>query len=310
MSDRDEVSVLLPTTEWTDACDQVAEQLYQKDELLIVCDAPEDPVTRQDPPDGVEILVAGEPTGCSGKANAVAYGMQQAANDRFVWTDADFSHNNNWLDKLVTAGQQHGPATAVPFWYGNRAWSLLEPWTMIFSTLLIYFSFGSTGNIAWGGGLTFTRDELDVTVERLTTELQQVLSDDALLSRHIDEFHPIKQMMTPVRVPGSLSVTYHRLVRFNRLIHVNQGMAGNLVISVLAAISTLLFPYVMIPTIVVATGLAYTMLGINRLTFVLSPIGLFFVPPVILAGMFLREFEWAGRRYRLNGKYDVEVINN
>lgn len=307
--ERDPVSVLLPTIEWTAACDDVAEQLGDGDELLVICDSESDPVADRTPPEGVEILVAGEPEGCSGKANAMAHGMVRAENDRFVWTDADFERDEDWLGRLVAAGERHGPATAVPFWYGNGVWSLLEPWTMLFSTLLIYFGLGSTGNIGWGGGLTFTRRELDVTVEELAAELRQVLSDDGLLSQHVDDFHPVRSMVTPVEVPGDLESAYARLVRFNRLTHVHEGMTGDLVVALIMTAAATTFPLVVLPAVTLATGGAYALLGLRRPTFLLSYPGLFLVPPVILAGMFLPEFEWAGRRYRLNGKYDVEVVD-
>lgn len=308
MGDRDTVSILLPTIEWTDACDQVAAQLQDGDELFVICDTDDDPVVSHDPPDGVEILTAGEPDSCSGKANAMAYGMEQATNNRIVWTDADFERDENWLNRLVVAGEEHGPATAVPFWYGNGVWSLIEPWTMMFSTLLIYFGIGSTGNIGWGGGLTFTREELNIPVNELVAELRQVLSDDGLLSQHIDDFHAVKSMVTPVKVVGDLKSTYDRLVRFNRLTHVHEGMVGDLVVALVMTIAAVAFPLVVAPVVTLATGAAYALLGLRRPTFFLSFPGLFFVPLTILAGIFVSEFEWAGRRYRLNGKYDVDVV--
>jgi hypothetical protein len=308
MSEREAVSILLPTVEWTESCDQMAAQLQDGDELFVICDTEDDPVASHDPPDGVEILTAGEPEGCSGKANAMAYGTLRATNDRFVWTDADFEREENWLDRLVAAGEEHGPATAVPFWYGNGAWSLFESWTMMFSTLLIYFGLGSTGNIGWGGGLTFTREELNVSVDELAAELRQVLSDDGLLSQHIDDFHAVESMVTPVEVAGDLETTYARLVRFNRLTHVHQGMTGDLAVALGMTAAAVAFPLVVAPAVTAVTGLAYALLGLRRPTFLLSFPGLFLVPLAILAGMFVSEFEWAGRRYRLNGAYDVDVV--
>ena len=39
MTERDPVSVLLPTMEWNTACEQLAAQLKPNDELLVVCDS-------------------------------------------------------------------------------------------------------------------------------------------------------------------------------------------------------------------------------------------------------------------------------
>ena len=59
-TDRDPVSVLLPTVEWTPACDDLTAQLRDGDELLVICDSESDPVAGRDPPENVEILTAGE----------------------------------------------------------------------------------------------------------------------------------------------------------------------------------------------------------------------------------------------------------
>jgi hypothetical protein len=51
MSDRPPTSVLLPTTRWTDSCMELAAQLGNSDELLVIHDGEDDPVTgREDYP--------------------------------------------------------------------------------------------------------------------------------------------------------------------------------------------------------------------------------------------------------------------
>lgn len=310
MTDREPASVLLPTVRWTTACDQVAAQLRGEDELFVVCDGPDDPVAAHDPPDGVEILQAGDPQGCSGKANAIACGLEAASNDRFVWTDADFERDNDWLDRLVDAGETHGPATAIPIWYGDGFWSLLEAWTLVFSSLLIYFGVGSTGNLGWGGGLTFRRDELDVSVPELAAELRRVLSDDGLVSQHLANVHPVRSMVTPVRVPGDLSTSIARVVRFNRLTHVHEGMYGDFAVACAAVAAAVVAPLYVALAVTALTGVAYAVFRFRRPTFLLAFPGLFLVPPAILAGIVGVDFEWAGRRYRLDGEYDVTVVDD
>ncbi len=98
MADRPPVSVLLPTPRWTDACTEVAAQLKDHDELLLIHDVEDDPITeRQYTPESVRLIAAGEPEHCSGKANAIAAGMEAARHDRLVWTDDDFHHPPDWL---------------------------------------------------------------------------------------------------------------------------------------------------------------------------------------------------------------------
>ncbi|ADD07667.1 putative glycosyltransferase, family 21 (plasmid) [Natrialba magadii ATCC 43099] len=89
-------SIILPTFEWTRSCAQLARQLEPEDELLVVCDHEDDPVASAELPENAELLVAGEPEGCSGKANAVALALEHASQDRIVLTDDDVDRTN-WV---------------------------------------------------------------------------------------------------------------------------------------------------------------------------------------------------------------------
>ena len=307
-SERDPVSVLVPTTEWTGACEDLAGQLRDGDELLVICDSASDPVAERETPASADVLIAGEPTGCSGKANAMAYGMERASNDRFVWTDADFRRDEEWLDRLVSAGRTRGPATAIPYFHGGGWWRLVEAWTVAFSTLPFYLGIGNWGGNAWGGGVTFTRGDLDV--EELVEDLRTVLSDDGLLSEHLGETHPVRTMVTPIEVSGALGDVVSRAVRFNRLTHVHEGhyaaLAVGIALVAAAVVATL-------PTALGSTALlagVYRLLGIRRRTFLFALPGIFAVPFGAAAGILREEFEWAGRRYRLEGEREVTVVSD
>lgn len=305
--DRDPVSVLVPTPEWTPACEDLAGQLRAGDELLVICDSASDPVAGRGTPAGVEVLVAGEPAGCSGKANAMAYGMERAENDRFVWTDADFRRDDDWLGELVAAGQAHGPATAIPYFYGDGWWRLVEAWTVVFSTLPFYLGIGNWGGNAWGGGVTFTRKDLEVG--ELIDDLRTVLSDDGLLSQHLGGTHPVRSMVTPVEVSGALGDVANRAIRFNRLTHVHEGHYATVAVGVVLVAAAVLAT---LPTALGSTALLaviYRLLGIERRTVLLAFPGMFAVPFGAASGIVCREFEWAGRRYRVDGEHEVEVVS-
>ncbi|MFB6149934.1 MAG: glycosyltransferase family 2 protein [Halobacteriales archaeon] len=304
------MSVLLPTIEWNRACDQLSDQIQSGDELLVICDTEDDPVASHDPPDGVEILLAGEPEGCSGKANAMAYGMEQATNDRFVWTDADFDREDDWLDRLVAAGEQHGPATSLCVFVGEKWFRPYEAWSTIFFSLAMYLNAGEWGDHAWGGGVTFTRDELNEGVDELVTELRQVVSDDGLLSDHLGKVHPIRSMVAVVEAPGDFRSVFERVSRLNRIVHVHEGGFTNFTIGLVLVAAAVIFP---LPAAVLYTMLgvvAYTMLGVRRWTPLIMYPSVVFVPFIALSGIVRKEFEWTGRRYRLNDEFDVEVIED
>ena len=308
MTERDPVSVLLPTTEWGTACDQLAADLESGDELLVVCDSPADPVSGHDPPEGVEILVAGEPTGCSGKANALAHGMERATNDRLVWTDDDFERDPGWLDRLVAAGERHGPASAIPVFLGRGWWRVVEPWYGVVFGLSMYLGVGGAGDTAWGGGVTFTRSELTVETETFVTELGRVLSDDALLTRRLSGVHPVRSMVTPVEVAGDLGGVVSRLVRFTRIVGVNEGWTGGVATSAVLVAVAVAFPVLVAPLVTALAILGYSTLGLRRTTAVFAYPGVFVLPLVVLAGRTVDTFEWGGRRYRYANSGEVTVL--
>jgi hypothetical protein len=93
------------------ACDEVAAQLRPEDELLVIHDSEEDPVADRKPlPETVQLIPAGDPGGCSGKANAITAGMEVASHDRLVRTDDNFHHSSDWLDRLHEDYRRSGTA--------------------------------------------------------------------------------------------------------------------------------------------------------------------------------------------------------
>jgi hypothetical protein len=308
MSDRDPVSVLLPTPEWGPVCETLAASLRPGDELLVLCDTAVDPVADHDPPAGVEILQAGEPTGCSGKANALAHGMERAEHDRFVWTDDDFPRDEDWLDRLVDAGERHGPASAVPCFVGDGWWRFVEPWYGALFAVAVLERVGGTADTAWGGGVTFTREELTVDVATFAAELRTVLSDDYLLTQRLPAVHPVRSMVTPVAVDGDLQSVVSRLVRFGRIVGVNEGWRDSLVTLLLGGVG-LAAPFVVAPVVTLLFAGVYRRLGLRRHTFLLAYPGMFLLPLVTLLARVRDEFEWGGRRYRFAESGEVTVLD-
>ena len=304
MEETPPTSVVLPATEWTTACREVADQLGPDDELLVVCDDAADPVAGRgdDLPTNVEVVLAGEPADCSGKANAVAAGMAAAAGDRIVWTDDDFHHPPDWLAGLHAGYERHGPVTEVPFFAGRDPLAvLLEPVYAIGGTVGVY-----AGDVAWGGAVTFDRSDLDV--DAFLADLRRTVSDDGTLTEHLD--------VTPLRrtrvVPagGSTRATLERHVRFTQIVrwHDPRGFAGMLAVASLSTVGALLYP---LPAAVLLTLLhvgVYAAFGVRRWTFLLAYPATLVQVPLFVYGLARRTFVWGGRRYRWRSKYDVSVV--
>jgi len=295
-------SVLLPTVAWTEACEQVAAQLGPEDELLIIHDTANDPVADCDSlPEGVRLVAAGDPVGCSGKANAIAVGMEAARHDRLVWTDDDFDHPPDWLDRLHNDYTKHGPTTELPVFVGQDPLAvLLEPIYTLGGTLGTY-----VGDHAWGGAVIFDRDDLDEAA--FLCDLRRTISDDGLLGEHIDITSVRRTREVPVG--GSLRQTIERHVRFNQIFTTHDPTVAKLSFGGLLAVimGCLLAPALAAVVTALLAGV-YVGFGVRRVSVLLTVPALMAAIPLGLYAIVRDTFVWGGRRYRWRSKFDVEVL--
>jgi len=300
---RTPTSVLLPTVSWTGACDEVAAQLGPEHELLIIHDDGDDPVSGRDQlPENVRLIRAGDPVGCSGKANAIAAGMEAANHDRLVWTDDDFHHPPDWLTQLHQDYAEHGPTTELPAFVGQDPLAvLLEPIYVLGGTLGTY-----TGDHAWGGAVIFDRSDLDET--RFLSELRQTISDDGLLGEHTD----VTSVQRVRRVPmgGSLRQTLERHIRFNRIFATHDPAVAKLssVLLVAVLVGCALFPLLAVVLTVLTAGIGVSF-GIRRASLLLTVPALAAAVPLGVYAFARDTFVWGGRRYHWHSKFDVDVLN-
>ena len=296
-------SVLLPTNKRSPVIEDLTAQLTPSDELLVICDDKTAPVAEHVAEfQNTKLIIAGEPRGCSGKANAIGAGMEAATNDRIVWTDDDFDHPPDWLAKLHTDYKQHGPVTELPFFVGRDPLAtLLEPIYAIGGTLGTY-----QGDIVWGGAVMFERTDLDM--DSFLRDLRRSVSDDGILTEYLD--------VTPLRrtriVPmgGSLRDTAERHVRFTKIVrwHDPSGFAVMSAVASLSSVGALLYP---IPALILLTLIQlgiYRTFGVRRWTCLLAYPATLVQVPLFAYALARRTFVWGGRRYRWRSKFDVEVI--
>ena len=299
--DRPSTSVILPTIKQTNTVDEIAAQLGFDDELLVVCDTDSDPIANEVDalPTGVRLVVAGEPNGCSGKANAIAVGMEAAGHDRLVWTDDDFHHPHDWLADLQADYERQGPTTELPFFKGRDPLStLLEPMYVMGATAGLTLI-----NKPWGGAVIFERDDLDE--EAFLNDLRQTVSDDGLLGAYLD-VTPVKRVRR-VEVGGTVGESLERNTRFMQIVQYFSPYP-NVTVPLAAFYFSccLLFP---LPAAVVSTLLMmalYAHFGIRRWTALLTYPGLIAQFPLLLYGLG-RSFVWGGRRYEWPERFEVEV---
>jgi len=296
-------SVILPTIRQTEVVDQLTDQLGPDDELLVVCDGETDPVAREvdSLPEPVRLVVAGDPEGCSGKANAIATAMEAARHDRIVWTDDDFYHPPDWLAQLQADYDRQGPTTELPFFVGQDLLSkLLEPAYVMGATL----GLGLVG-VPWGGAVIFERDDIDE--DAFLSDLRQTVSDDGLLGVYLD-VQPVKRVRR-VDVGGTISESLERNTRFMQIVEYFSPYPKLTVpLAAFFFACCLLFP---IPSLVVSTlGVAalYAYFGIRRWSFLLIFPALIVQFPLLLYGL-NRQFVWGGRRYHWPERFEVIIEN-
>ncbi|MFB6228694.1 MAG: glycosyltransferase [Halobacteriales archaeon] len=303
MSDRPPTSVLLPTTRWTDACAELAGQLGDRNELLIIHDREDDPVTeRAEYPGAVRLVAAGEPEGCSGKANAIAAGMEAARHNRLVWTDDDFHHPPEWLATFSADYENHGPVSEVPYFVGRDPLSVLwEPLYASSASLGIYL-----GDNIWGGAVMFERDDIDEAA--FLSELRRTVSDDALLMEHLQVTTVRRTRIVPIG--GSIRKTVERQVRWTKILWTHDpGPIGVLILLMLTVLAgAVLFPFWAAGILTVFHVVVNEVLGVRRWTALLAYPAVFVFVPFIPYAFVRQTFVWGGRRYRWRGKFDVTVV--
>lgn len=303
MTDGPPTSVVLPTVTAGDVIEEVAAQLGDDDELLLVCNVETDPVAERgdELPDGVHAVVAGEAKRCSGKANAIAAGMEAADHDRIVWTDDDFHHPPGWLDALQTDYDEHGPTTELPLFVGKDPLALLlEPLYAVGGTLSVYVN-----DLVWAGSVVFERNDIDEGA--FLADLRRTVSDDGLLGEYLD-VTPVDRPRR-VEVGGTIRASLERHVRFMKIAHCH-GPRANAASGVTAAavtVGALSFPLPAIAILTALTGALYASFGIRRWTFLLAYPAVLASVPAMAYGLARRTFVRGGRRYRWRSKFDVRV---
>ena len=297
-------SIVLPTLEWTRSCQQLYDQLEPDDEFLLVCDTDADPVASAALPEGVELVLAGEPEGCSGKANAVAAALERASQDRIIITDDDVEREGDWLATMKRLGEEHGAVTAVPVFASEEyPFKLLEPLCLVVGSMVIHRS----NWIPWGGGVTF--DRRDVDMEGYVRNLRRTLSDDGLPTMYLHDLESSRELVCEVDVPGDPRTTLERLTRF---VHIFYRFAPRETLAAFAVVLAVLLVGAVFPILggVGVTLLAYVSyrhLGVDRRTWLFAVPSLLLTPLVFLT-LARPTFVWAGRRYRWDDTFDVTVL--
>lgn len=303
------VSVVLPTREWTVACDELAAQTSPADELLVVCDRPTDSVVEAAAERAATVVVAGEPTGCSAKCNALAAGLARAAHDRLVCTDADFEHGDGWLDtvraRLARTPDGHVLSTAPVLASEGALGKLLEPSSVIGVARSVRFDTG-----VWGGTMAFRRDAVDL--DAFVADLRRTVGDDALLAERADGIETARSLVREMPVDGTLRGTVARRVRWTRMgLYLDPaGVASRILVSLAVLLGALLAPFVTVPLVTGVAAAAYAALGVRRWTFLLAVPGYALVLALLCYALVCDEFEWGGRRYRWSSLYDVTVCDS
>lgn len=303
------VSVVLPTRRWTAACTELADQIRPDDELLLACDRPDDPVVDAAAGSAGEVVVAGEPTGCSAKCHALAAGLDRATGAVVVCTDADFEHGPAWLSRvlahLADAPPGHVVSTAPVLVSEGPLMKPFEGPGAVGAAMTTLFN-----TTAWGGTMAFRREAVDL--DGYAADLRRTVSDDALLTQRVDGVHSVPDLISEMPVSGTLSDTLSRQVRWTlTAAYVDPGgLVAGALIPLAVLLGTILAPFVTVPLVTGVAAAAYAYCGVRRWTFLFAVPAYLASLPLLLYGLTRREFVWNGRRYRWTGLYDVTVLDH
>lgn len=303
-------SIILPTFEWTKSCESLYEQVETDDELLVIVDSDSAPAVqpvRQRP--NATLVTAGDPSGCSGKSNAVAAGLETASQDEIVLTDSDVPRDDDWLKTLKQGIEDHGAVTGgVLFSHtGGRGrflgW-LIEPIFAVFSIILML-----SGGL-WGGAAGFHRRHID-DMETLQAHLRQTVTDDLLIGEHLTTSVKAEFDLTAV-IPIEVSVSrfWDRWIRYALSFRYGDdaSLGVGFLFGAIQAAGLIFFPLPTLLGSLALGGVVYRLFGTARPTMLLTPIT--FIINALLTGYAATksEFDWGGRRYQWTGKFEVEVV--
>lgn len=295
-------SIILPTRTETSVVEEVKDQMSENDELIVVCDSEEDSIAQSGFDSKINLVVAGEPENCSGKANAIYHGMKASKNNRVVWTDDDFRHPDDWLEQMHRDCDRYGGVSELPFFIGNNPLTMLNEPIYAFTMLMAYLN-----NQAWGGSVMFDRDGFNE--EKFLEELQETVGDDVLLSEHLES----KTVMRThrVEIDEKIRDSLERITRFVKHVRYHEPIQTGLltIASFFIAATAITYP---IPSILASTAFFITLYNFmdnrTRPTFLLGYTAVIILPFFLLYGLARRTFVWQGRRYRYNSKLDVEIL--
>lgn len=302
--DKPPTSIILPTLEETPVIDELAGQISEQDQLLVVCDSKDNPVAEQGfESEQIELVIAGEPEGCSGKANAIYQGMKKAENNRVVWTDADFHHPENWIDQMHENCNKYGAVSELPFFIGKNPLSIISEPIYALVMFVTYLN-----NQVWGGSVMFDRDRFDE--EKFLEELKSTVGDDVLLSEHLDS--KTVRRTQRVEIGKTFRESLERITRFVKHVRYHEPLQTAILslVSIIIAIGCLKYPLYSIALSTLSFLAVYRFLGENRYSFILGYISLILLPLFLLYGFSRRTFVWQGRRYKYNSKLDVEILED
>ena len=305
-------SIILPTFKWTASCQSLYEQLEPDDELLVVVDTESAPAAGpvRERPDAT-LVFAGEPTGSSGKSNAVAAGLEAASQDELLLTDSDVPRGGGWLSRLKSGVNEHGAVTGgVLFAHTGGAgrfpgW-LIEPLQAVFMIILML-----SGGL-WGGAAGFHRRHID-DMDALVEDLRRTVTDDLLIGEHLTTSVEADFALTAV-IPIEAGVERFRDRWVRYALSFRYGDDASLGVAFLfGAIQAAALVLIPLPTILFSLllgGVVYWLFDTARPTFLLTPIT--FVVNIVFTGYAATrsEFVWGDRQYRWRDKFDVEVIDN
>jgi hypothetical protein len=136
------------------------------------------------------------------------------------------------------------------------------------------------------------------------------MSDDYLLTERLPSVHAVRSMVTHVEVSGDAPTVRHRMIRFVRIVGVNEGWAQGIVTSVVLAGAGLLLLPVAVPLLTLGFAAVYRRLGLAGPDFLFAYPGVLILPVVTVVAVFAEEFEWGGRRCHYPDSGAVTVLGS
>jgi|APHM01.1.fsa_nt_gi hypothetical protein len=155
--------------------------------------------------------------------------------------------------------------------------------------------------------MIFDRSTLDE--QSFLRDLRSTVGDDVLIAEYTD--FRTSTSTRRVELAGSNMSQIDRVVRFVKNVRFHEPVQAAFLTAALSAVPLVasLRPLIFSAGATSAAAVSYLFLGYRRVSFLFAPLSVLVGIPLLYYGLVKKTFDWGGRTYRQESKFEVRVVD-